>query len=124
MFSVSFSTNLLRNLLGICDMAPAKQSSLLYRLHLEGNYLRQLIEKDDHLLRFDIPLPFVITDTRPLEPYGDAEATRDVALPDISPINPFVCLWAKQVYNPEQNFPIKVLVKRTKEDKFNKVFQT
>jgi hypothetical protein len=49
-----------------------------------------------------------VTDTKPLEPYGDAEATKSVALPDISPLNPFVCLWPQQVYNSDTNFPIKV----------------
>ena len=53
-------------------------------------------------------IPYIVTDTKPLEPYGDAEATKDVALPDISPLNPFVCLWPQQVYNPDRNFPIKV----------------
>jgi ferredoxin-like protein FixX len=50
----------------------------------------------------------VVTDTKPLEPHCEAEATTDVALPDISPMNPFVFLWPKNVYNPDQNFPIKV----------------
>lgn len=102
--------NLLRGLFGVCDINSSsdKAPNLLFRLHLESNLLRQFIEKDNRLLRFFVPLPYVVTDTKPLEPYGDAQATLDVALPDISPLNPFVCLWPKQVYNPQQNFPIKV----------------
>ncbi len=105
-----FSMNLLRGLFGVCDINSSSERApnLLFRLHLESNLLRQFIEKDNRLLRFFVPLPYVVTDTKPLEPYADAQATLDVALPDISPMNPFVCLWPKQVYNPQQNFPIKV----------------
>jgi hypothetical protein len=99
---------LLRGIFGICDRSPTNQSSLLYRLHLEGNLLRQFIEKDERLVRFFVPVPLIITDTKPLEPYCNSELTKDISLPDISPMNPFVCLWPNQVYNPEQNFPIKV----------------
>lgn len=99
--------NLIRSLLAICDQSSDRQMSLLYRLHLENNMLRQFIEKDGELVRFYLPLAYIVTDTTPLEPFCDAAVTNDVTLPDISPMNPFVCLWKKNVYNAEQNFPIK-----------------
>ena len=102
--------NMIRSLLAICDQSSDSQMSLLYRLHLENNLLRQFIEKDGRLVRFFLPLAYIVTDTKPLEPFCDPAVTKDVTLPDISPMNPFVCLWEKNVYNDEQNFPLKVSI--------------
>ena len=99
--------NLIRALLAICDQSSNSQLSLLNRLHLEDNLLRQFMEKDERLVRFYLPLSYIVTDPMPLEPYCDASITKEIPLTDISPMNPFVCIWQKNVYNTEQNFPIK-----------------
>ena len=102
--------SLLHGLLGVCDQLPDHQLSLLNRLHLEDNLLRQLVEKDGQLVRFSVPMSYIVTDTKPLKPLCDAGVTQDVALPDLSPLNPFVGFQLNHVYNPEQNFPIKVFL--------------
>jgi len=104
------SLSLIHGLLGVCDQMPDNQLSLLYRLHLENNLVRQFVEKDGQLVRFSVPISYIVTDTKPLEPLCNSAVTEDISLPDISPLNAFVGFEQSNVYNPQQNFPIKVCV--------------
>jgi len=101
--------NMTRGLLRICDMMVSSPD-LLNRLHLEETVIRQFLERGDDLLRFYVPLPFVITATKPLPAHADAQAvkkTENIPLPDIFPIEPHASFKLKYVYNDEVNFPLK-----------------
>lgn len=100
-----------RGLLRVCDMMASDSSDLLNRLHLEDIVIRQFLERGDDLLRFCVPLPQVITATKPLPAHADAQAvkkTENIPLPDIFPIEPHASFKLKYVYNDEVNFPLKV----------------
>jgi len=100
--------NFVRGILGIFDFSSEINESLIKRHHLENIVMRQFIEKDGQLVRFLLNLPFVVTDSKPLEPFGDPKSTFDIDIPDLSPMNPLVGLWPKNVYNSQSTFPIKV----------------
>lgn len=98
----------MRGILGVYDLSSGSNYSLLQRHHLENTVMRQFIEKDGNLLRFNINVPIVVTDSKPLQPYGDPNATKEITIPNLYPMNPLVGLWPKNVYNPESAFPVKV----------------
>jgi hypothetical protein len=98
----------MRGILGIYDFSTSNTQSLLQRHHLENTVMRQFIEKDGNLLRFNVDVPIVVTDLKPLEPYGDPNATIEKTIPNLHPMNPLVGLWPKNVYNPHSVFPVKV----------------
>ena len=106
------SMNLMRGMLRCCDMKlSSKYPSLLQRLHLENNVIRQFLQRGDTLLRFYVPLAQILTDRKPLIPYANndvVKSTENIQLPDISPMHPLVTLWPKYIYNDRSDFPIKV----------------
>ena len=104
-----------RGLLRICDMMVNESPSLLNRLHLEDTVIRQFLERGDDLLRFYKRLPQVITATKALPAYADAQATQkteNIPLPDIFPLEPHASFKLRYVYNDEVNFPLKVIRKK------------
>ena len=102
----------MRGMLRCCDLSlTSKYPSLLHRLHLENNIIRQFFERGDKLIRFYLPLAQILTDKKPLKPYADSQvvqSTENIQLPDIFPFDPLVALWPRNVYNDASNFPIKV----------------
>ena len=102
----------MRGMLRCCDLTlSSAYPSLLGRLHLENNIVRQFLERGDKLVRFYVPLAQILTDSKPLEPYANkdvVESTRNIQLPDIAPMHPLVTLWPCHIYNDQSNFPIKV----------------
>merc|ERR1712150_190799 len=104
--------NLIRGMLRCCDSSKsAINPSLLHRLHLEDNIVRQFLERGDKLIRFYLPLAQILTDEQPLKAYADAESvksTNDINVPDIYPMHPIVTLWPTHVYNNQSNFPLKI----------------
>ena len=104
--------NLTRGMLRCCDSSKAATNpSLLNRLHLEDNIVRQFLEREDKLIRFYLPLPQILTDRKPLKAYANIDSvksTEEINVPDIYPMHPVVTLWPTHVYNDQPNFPLKV----------------
>jgi len=104
--------NLTRGMLRCVDSSKsAEHPSLLNRIHLENNEIRQFLERGDKLIRFYLPLAQILTDKKPLKPYANKDSvksTEDIDLPDIYPMHPLVTLWPTNVYNDQSNFPLKV----------------
>lgn len=104
--------NLMRGMLRCCDLSQLSTCpSLIKRMHLEDNVVRQFVERGDKLVRFYLPLAQIITDTKPLKPYADKElvkSTKNIEIPDIYPMHPLASIWPTHVYNDQPNFPIKV----------------
>jgi len=106
--------NLTRGMLRCVDSSKsAEHPSLLNRIHLENNEIRQFLERGDKLIRFYLPLAQILTDAKPLKPYANKDSvksTEDIDLPDIYPMHPLVTLWPTNVYNDQSNFPLKIRV--------------
>ena len=102
----------MRGMLRHCDMSlSSKYPSVLKRLHLEDNVIRQFLERGDKLVCFYVPLAQMLTDRKPLMPYASndvVQSTESMPLPDIAPMHPLVTLWPKYIYNDQSGFPIKV----------------
>ena len=111
--SCIFSMNLMRGMLRCCDLSQAAKSpSLVQRMHLENNIVRQFMERGEKLIQFYLPIAQILTDRMPLKPYADMNmvaSTESIELPDIYPFDPLVMLWPRHIYNDQSNFPIKVI---------------
>ena len=105
--------NLMRGMLRCCDLSQAAKSpSLVQRMHLENNIVRQFMERGEKLIQFYLPITQILTDRMPLKPYADMNmvaSTESIELPDIYPFDPLVMLWPRHIYNDQSNFPIKVI---------------
>jgi len=104
--------NLMRGMLRCCDLSQAAKSpSLVQRMHLENNIVRQFMERGEKLIQFYLPIAQILTDRMPLKPYADMNmvaSTESIELPDIYPFDPLVMLWPRHIYNDQSNFPIKI----------------
>jgi hypothetical protein len=104
--------NLIRGMVRVCDLHVSDHASLLDRTHLENSVLRQFIEREGSLVRFYMPVPFIVTDPKPLPSFAskqEIEATKDVKLPNLYPLSVLNAIWPRHVYRHENNFPIRTV---------------
>eukprot|EP00095_Tigriopus_kingsejongensis_P011864 maker-scaffold180_size281610-snap-gene-0.40 protein:Tk11864 transcript:maker-scaffold180_size281610-snap-gene-0.40-mRNA-1 annotation:"39s ribosomal protein mitochondrial" len=103
------SFNLTRGLLRYCDALSVDYPELLDRAVLEDNGLNQFFSRLDRRVLFKLSIPILITDPRPLAPFLDSaevEATRELAVPDLDPLNCFASMWPNHVYRDANTFPV------------------
>ncbi len=101
---------LIRAFLDNCSLLAADHRHLLDRRTHESCTLRQLFDRRGTLVRLYLGVPIVVTAPRPISNFASAEevdATRDIPIPDLSPIEPWGTFQEAQVYRDENNFPIR-----------------
>lgn len=83
---------------------------LLERQHLQKVLLRQSFEKMDELVQIQSPLSHVVTAKSPVKPYADKKAveeTKDLALPDLQPLNSLSYLFDQNIYKDDNSFCVQ-----------------
>ena len=101
--------NLHRGLLLHCDyLVSAGHPELTSRNQIKDCVIRQYFEKDGRLVRFVLDFPFVVTDSAPLWPPfaspSEVEATREIPLPDLFPLDAFSGVHLKVHFPFSKNF--------------------